>query len=63
MTALTRWNPFKETSEWNPFRELDDVHNRLSRIFGGSTAQTGNGREEITVAAWAPLVDITEDDK
>jgi HSP20 family protein len=62
MTALTRWNPFKEVSEWNPFRELDEMNNRLSRIFGGTTSRTGNGREEITVAAWAPLVDITEDD-
>ncbi|MEI8289989.1 MAG: Hsp20/alpha crystallin family protein [Verrucomicrobiota bacterium] len=63
MTALTRWNPFKETSEWNPFRELDEVHNRLSRIFGGTTSRTGNGREDITVAAWAPVVDIIEDEK
>ena len=63
MTDLTRWNPLKEVSEWNPFRELDEVHNRLSRIFGGTTSRTGNGREELTVAAWAPLVDITEDDK
>ena len=63
MNALTRWNPFKETSEWNPFRELDEVHNRLSQILGGTTTRSGNGREEITVAAWAPVVDIIEDDK
>ena len=63
MTALTRWNPFKEVAEWNPFRELDDINNRLSRIMGGNTPRTGSGREEITVAVWAPLVDITEDDK
>jgi len=63
MTALSRWNPFKEVSEWNPFRELDEMNNRLSRILGGTNSRTGNGREEITVAAWAPLVDITEDDK
>ena len=63
MTALTRWNPFKETSEWNPFRELDEMHNRLSRFFGANAPRNGDGREEITVAAWAPLVDIIEDDK
>jgi HSP20 family protein len=63
MTALTRWNPFKETSEWNPFRELDEMHNRLSRFLGATTSRNGDGREEITVAAWAPLVDIIEDDK
>ena len=63
MTALTRWNPFKEVAEWNPFRELDDINNRLSRLIGGTSPRTGSGREEITVAVWAPLVDITEDDK
>jgi len=63
MTALTRWNPFKEVSAWNPFRELDEMNNRLSRILGGTTSRTDNGREDLTVAAWAPMVDITEDDK
>ena len=65
MNALTRWNPIKkELSEWNPFRELDDLNNRLSRLFGGSTlTRRTDGQEDITVAEWAPLVDITEDDK
>ncbi len=63
MNALTRWNPLREMSQWNPFRELDEVQNRLSRFFGGTTPRSANGREDITVAEWAPLVDITEDDK
>lgn len=63
MTALTRWNPLKEVSEWNPFRELDEMQNRLSRFFGTTTPRRGDGREDITVAEWSPLVDITEDDK
>jgi len=42
---------------------LDEVHNRLSQILGGTTTRSGNGREEITVATWAPVVDIIEDDK
>lgn len=62
MTALTRWNPIRELSEWNPFRELDEVQNRLSRFFNTSERRA-NGRENITVAEWAPLVDIIEDDK
>ena len=53
----------KEVSEWNPFRELDEMHNRLSRFFGTATPRRGDGREDITVAEWSPLVDITEDDK
>ncbi len=64
MNTLNRWNPLKETLELNPFRELDKLHNRLFQIFGGtSTPSNGNRQEEITVAEWAPLVDITEDDK
>ena len=63
MTALARWNPLKEVSEWNPFRELDEMHNRLSRFLGTTTARRADGQENITVAEWAPLVDITEDDK
>ena len=63
MSALTRRNPMKELSEWNPLRELDEISNRLSRAFGGTPARRGDGREDITVAEWAPLVDIIEDDK
>jgi HSP20 family protein len=63
MNALTRWNPIKELSEWNPFREMDELHNRLNRFLGSTSARRPNGREEITVAEWSPLVDITEGDK
>lgn len=65
MNALSRWNPMKkELSEWNPLRELDELNNRLSRLFGGNVPTRGsNGQEDITVAEWAPLVDIIEDDK
>jgi HSP20 family protein len=62
MSALTRWNPVRELSDWNPFRDVDEFHNRLSRFFGNQNSRSGN-REDITVAEWAPLVDITEDDK
>ena len=49
MNALTRWNPM---------RDLEDMQGRLSRILG-------RGGESSTLAEsdWAPLVDITEDDK
>jgi len=54
MNALTRWDPFKE---------MDDLQHRLGRIFGLSTLRHGDGRENMTVAEWYPLVDISEDDK
>lgn len=64
MNVLTRWNPLKETSDWNPFREIEELNNRLLRAFCGAPTRTGGTRrEDITVADWAPLVDIIEDDK
>jgi HSP20 family protein len=63
MTALTRGNPLKEGSEWHPARELDEMRDRLFRFLGTTTPRRADGQENITVAEWAPLVDITEDDK
>ena len=52
MNALTKWNPF---------RELEEIQSRLSSLFGRTTK--GLGEETMTVSEWAPLVDITEDEK
>jgi len=49
-------------AKWNPFRDLEDIQNRLSPWFG-RIALRGGGDETMTTSAWAPLVDITEDDK
>lgn len=55
MNAINRWDPFKE---------LDEMQNRLSTILGRAPVRRQDGKEEnITVAEWAPLVDISEDDK
>jgi HSP20 family protein len=50
-------------SRWDPFRELEDMQHRLSSVFGRQVQRSQDGgRESITVAEWAPLVDISEDD-
>src|SRR5436305_4358778 len=54
MQALTRWEPF---------REVEDIHNRLSTLFGRAPMRRGNGHENITLADLSPLADITEDEK
>ena len=55
MNALTHWDPFKE---------MEDLQSRFAKLFGLTPARTGNGGQELmTVAEWAPSVDITEDDK
>ena len=48
--------------KWDPFRELEDVSNRLNRIFGRSPARIESGNEMLAVADWAPSVDISETD-
>src|ERR1043166_6898788 len=55
MNTLTRWDPFKE---------MEDLQGRFAKFFGLTQPRVGNeGREALTVAEWAPSVDITEDDK
>lgn len=55
MNALTRWDPFKE---------MDDLHNRMAKLWGLTPTRPGDGSKEMmTVAEWAPSVDIIEDEK
>jgi HSP20 family protein len=55
MNALTRWDPFKE---------MEDLQTRMAKLIGLSTARAPGGNQEaLTVAEWAPSVDITEDAK
>jgi len=49
-------------AKWNPLTELSDVHNRLSSFFGRSSLRN-EGEGASGLADWAPLVDITEDEK
>lgn len=61
MGALTRWEPL---TRWNPLKELDEMEKRLAVMFGRSPLRKEGEREEaMTVAEWAPLVDISEDEK
>src|SRR5215471_8867562 len=57
MEPLTKWNPFRE---WDPVRELDEFQSRLSNFFGHYPGQRKDG---MNMGAWAPSVDIIEDDK
>jgi len=52
------------TIRWDPFRELEDMQHRLSNVLGRQLQPRQNGdKESITVAEWAPVVDITEDEQ
>ena len=48
--------------KWDPFVELEDVSKHLNRIFGRFPARIEPSRELLTMADWAPSVDITETD-
>jgi len=49
---------------WDPFRELDELQSRLATMFGRAPVRKAGDKDEaMTVAEWAPLVDIVEDDK
>ena len=51
-------------TRWDPFKELDDLQTRLSTMFGRAPVRKDAGKEEaMTIAEWAPLVDISEDEK
>ncbi len=72
MNALTKWNPFRTSSEieewgplarWSPFREMERVQREMDRLFNGGMARSTRGEEPMTITAWSPSVDITEDDK
>lgn len=65
MSTLTKLNPFRRSvSTWNPWREIDELENRLANTFGRVPLRANGEKEEaLALAEWAPLVDISEDDK
>lgn len=62
MSALRRYE-----KNWNPFREMEELSDRLtsliSRNFGRRSVRGDHEEETLTQSEWAPLVDITEDEK
>jgi HSP20 family protein len=46
--------------KWDPFRELEEMSDRLNRMFARPVAWQGHDKEIMTVADWTPTVDISE---
>jgi HSP20 family protein len=46
--------------KWDPLRELEEMSDRLNRMFTRPAIARGNGKELLTVADWVPTVDISE---
>lgn len=63
MSMLTRWSPFR-TEGWDTFKDLEQFERRLASSFGRLTRKPNSDQSEaIATTDWAPLVDITEDEK
>ena len=45
---------------WDPFRELEEMSDRLNRMFARPETRTSNGKETMIIADWTPSVDISE---
>lgn len=45
---------------WDPFRELEEVSDRLNRMFSRSLPARSGAKDALTVFDWAPSVDIAE---
>ena len=63
MNTLTRYE-----NRWNPFKEMEDLQSRLfsliNRNFGRVPLRgEEEGKESMVLMEWAPLVDISEDEK
>lgn len=72
MSTLSKLIPFRKSNggeswsplaRWSPLREFEhQIENRMAQLFRNWPASP-EGQEPLTVADWAPLVDISEDDK
>lgn len=50
--------------KWDPFRELEEMSDRLNRVFNRpAVSRTGDGKETMTAADWSPVVDVLETEK
>ena len=50
-------------TRWDPFRELEEMNERLNRVFRGSSlarGQEGTHKDQLVGFDWAPSVDISE---
>lgn len=46
--------------KWDPLRDIEDVTTRVIDLLANPLRRRDGGRESLTVADWAPAVDISE---
>jgi HSP20 family protein len=62
MKTFTQGGSTMAIVRWDPFRELEEMSDRLNRMITrpGAGQTAAQGKEVMTVADWAPTVDISE---
>lgn len=68
MSMLTKWNPFgksgeidvwRPTTRWDPVREMEGMMHGMQRMLA---TWPSRAEQSMTLAEWAPSVDIGESD-
>ena len=49
-------------TRWNPFRDMEEIFDRFDRSSGRLPARSEGSQELMTIADWAPSVDVSETD-
>lgn len=50
-------------TRWNPLRDMEEIFDRFNRSYGRLPALRSEGSQELmTIADWAPTVDVSETD-
>lgn len=49
-------------ARWEPLQELEDIQNHLSTFFSRAPIRRGNGHQDLALADWSPMADISEDE-
>lgn len=47
-------------TRWDPMRELEEMSQRLNRVFGASLPTRSQERETMSLPDWQPSVDVSE---
>jgi HSP20 family protein len=50
-------------TRWDPMQDIQEFEKRLSSWMGRAPMEKDGGKESMRLMEWAPLVDISEDDK
>ncbi len=59
MSGITKFDP----TRWDPFKQMEEMTERMSKMFATLPARIEAGREALLFADWSPTVDVIEDDQ